>query len=77
MFMRYFYTGSTYHEMAQLFNNMPRHYKLKRRIAELNKNWNITSTPDGTCGVQQSLVECLRFCIEGLVSNAFDMMLDI
>ena len=39
---------------------MPRHYKLKDRIAELNKHWNIRPTPEGTCGVQQSLEERLQ-----------------
>ena len=50
-------SGDDYHEMAQLRKAVPRHYKLKQRIAELNRLWNINPTPEGTCGVQQSLEE--------------------
>ena len=53
--------------MAQLFKQMPRHYRLKNRIAELNKLWNIRLTPTGTVGVQQKLEERLRFCLQNLV----------
>lgn len=62
-------SGGAYHEMAQLCRDLPRHYKLKDRIAELNKLWNIRPTPDGTCGVQQSLEERLRLCLEHLVKQ--------
>ena len=59
--------GNAYHEMAQLFKSMPRHYKLKNRIAELNTMWNIGLTPSGTVGVQQKLEERLQFCLQNLV----------
>ena len=52
---RYNVSGSAYHEMASLCATMPQHYHLKEKIAELNKQWNISSTPEGTVGVQQSL----------------------
>lgn len=42
-----------YHGMAQLCSTMSRHYQLKQRIAKLN----IYPTPNGTCGVQQSLIQ--------------------
>ena len=29
-------SGDAYHEMAQMCKAMPRHYKLKQRIAKLN-----------------------------------------
>ena len=61
------HVGSAYHELAQLFKGMPRHYKLKKRISELNAKWNIFPTPEGTIGVQQSLEERLRFCVHNLV----------
>ena len=64
---RYNISGNAYHEMAQLFKEMPRHYKVKDRIKELNKAWNIKPTPEGTCGVQQSLAERLKARIEYLV----------
>ena len=66
---RYNISGSAYHEMASLCREMPRHYRLKDRIAELNSNWNIVPTPEGTVGVQQSLQERLTLCLERLVSH--------
>ena len=66
---RYNISGDAYHEMAQLCRAMPRHYKLKDKIAELNKHWNIHPTPAGTCGIQQSLEDRLRLCMEHLVSS--------
>ena len=53
---KYNISGTAYHEMAQLCKNMPRHYKLKERISELNKLWNIHPMPDDV-GVQQSFEE--------------------
>jgi hypothetical protein len=35
-----------YHELAKLCKEMPRQYKIKRRISELNSCWNITPTPN-------------------------------
>ena len=46
---------------------LPRHYKLKDRITELNKHWNIKPLPNGIEGVQQSLVDRLRVRVEHLV----------
>lgn len=62
---RYNVSGSAYHEMASLCATMPRYYRLKEKIADLNKQWNISSTPEG---VQQSLKERLVVCLERLVS---------
>ena len=56
-------SGRAYHEMASLCQQMPRHYKLKNRIRELNSKWNIFPTPAGTTGVQQQLEERLKSCI--------------
>ena len=49
---RYDISNNAYHEMARICRSMPRHYLLKQRIAELNKQWNIKPTPNGICGVQ-------------------------
>ena len=65
---RYNISGSAYHELASLCRQMPRHYRLKERIAELNSKWSIQPTPEGTVGVQQSFEERLRMCLERLVS---------
>ena len=34
-------SGLAYHEMAKVCKMMPRHFKLKNKIVELNKLWNI------------------------------------
>ena len=60
--------GRVYHELASLCKQMPRHYKLKQNIIERNSLWKILPTPDGTCGVQQSLRESLTSCLKSLVS---------
>ena len=48
---------------------MPRHYKIKQRIAELNSMWNIRPTPNSTCGVQHSLKEHLLVRLKHLVEH--------
>lgn len=56
---RYGISGQAYHQMAQVCRTMPRHYKLKDRVRELNHLWDIRPTPNGTCGVQQTLKDRL------------------
>ena len=51
---QYNISGTAYHEMARLCKEIPRHYKLKQKISELNRLWEIYPTPNGTTGVQQS-----------------------
>ncbi len=63
---RYDVSGGAYHEMTKVCKTLPRSYKLKRRISELNKLWNILPTPNGTCGVQQSLQDRLQARISHL-----------
>ena len=41
-----------YHELAKVCKDMPRHYKLKQKISELNSLWDIKPTPNDTHGVQ-------------------------
>ena len=67
-------SGNAYHELAQLFKEMPRHYKIKDRIKELNKAWNIKPTPDGTCGVQQSLEEHLNTRLQYMVRTIYHII---
>ena len=59
-------SGGTYHEMCK---DLPRHYKLKECISELNKIWNIKPTPNGTCGVQQFIKERLQFRLLSLIRH--------
>jgi len=67
---RFSVSGSAYHEMAQACREMPRHYKLKERIRELNKLWNICPTPNCVVGVQQALEDRLRVRICTLLQTA-------
>ena len=67
---RYDLSQDAYHEMAKICKEMPRHYLLKRRVAELNKLWNIKPTPNGTCGVQQTLEDRLRVRVSHLHKTA-------
>ena len=69
---RYSISGQAYHEMASIFKQMPRHYRLKQRMAELNSMWNIFPTPNGIVGVQQSLKEKLKARIEKLEQDTPD-----
>ena len=54
---KYNVTGQGYHELAAICKQMPRHYRLKRKISELSVLWelHVFPTPNGTCGVQQNL----------------------
>ena len=63
-------SGRGYHEMASVCKEMPRHYKLKRRIKELNSLWNITPAPNGILGVQQSLEDRLFIRVSRLLKTA-------
>ena len=62
-------SGGAYHEMAQACRQMPRHYKLKERIRELNQLWNISPTPNGVVGVQQALEDRLRVRISTVLQT--------
>ena len=62
-------SGNAYHELASLCRQMPRHYRLKDRISELNSKWHIFPTPEGTVGVQQSFKERLTLCLGRLVGT--------
>ena len=61
---------AAYHELTQVCAQMPRQYKIKDRIAELNKLWNIKPLPNEIEGVQQPLESRLRIRIEHLVKSS-------
>ena len=63
--------GNAYHKFAKIAKEMPRHYRLKQRISEINSLWNISLTPDGS-GVQQSLKDCLQDRVLHLIQNTPD-----
>lgn len=65
---RYNVSTVAYHEMASLCRQMPRSYKLKDKIVDLNSKWKLFPTPAGTVGVQQTLSERLQMCVKRLVS---------
>jgi len=69
---KYSVSKDAYHHMARICQGMPREYRLKQRIAELNKQWNISPTPNGDCGVKQSLEDRLRVRIAHLHQKAPD-----
>ena len=50
-----------YHEMGQLCKQLPRQYKIKEQIKDLNEHWNIKPLPNDIDGVQQSLEDGLGF----------------
>lgn len=56
--------------MTKICKGLPRSYKLKQRIAELNTQWNIRPTPKDTCGVQQSLEDRLKVRVAQLLKTA-------
>ena len=58
-----------YHELAKLCKEMPRHYRLKQRISELNSLWDVKPTPNDTHGVQQSLEDHLRVRMQILLQT--------
>ena len=64
---QYNISSSAYHEMTQISKSLPRTYKIKERIRELNSLWKIKPTPEGTVGFQQSLEERIRVHAENLI----------
>lgn len=64
---QYNISSSAYHELSQVCKSLPRSYKLKERIKELNSRWDIRPTPHGAVGFQQSLEERLRIRVQHLL----------
>ena len=67
---RHIVSGCAYHEFMQVCKSLPRSYKIKERIAELNRKWNIQPTPPGMIGVQQSLKERLYVRVVKLIEQS-------
>ena len=57
---RYNVSGQAYHEFVKICKQLPQHWKIKKHIKELNNQWNIHPTPEGTHGVQQRLEGRIR-----------------
>ena len=66
---QYNISSSAYHELSQVCKSLPRSYKLKRRIKELNSRWDIHPTPHGIVGYQQSLEDRLRIRVQQLLTH--------
>lgn len=67
---QYNISSSAYHELTQICKALPRSYRVKERIKELNSRWNIRPTPHGTVGFQQSLEDCLRIQVQQLLKDS-------
>lgn len=65
-------SDGAYHELAKVCAQMPRQYRLRERITELNQLWKIQPTPNNTQGVQQSLKDRLELRIKHLVTTTTD-----
>lgn len=67
---QYNISSSAYHELTQICKALPRTYRVKERIKELNSHWNIRPTPHGTVGFQQSLEDRLRIRVQKLLKDS-------
>ena len=67
---QYNVSTTAYHEMSEVCKSLPRSYKLKQRIKELNSRWDIRLTPYGTVGFQQSLEDRLRIRVQHLLKSS-------
>ena len=65
-------SDGAYHELAKVCKEMPRQYRLRERITNLNKLWKICPTPNNTQGVQQSLKDRLKIRISNLIKTSCD-----
>lgn len=58
------FSHASYHELTQVCEALPKTFKVRDRIRQLNENWDITCLPSGFEGAQQSFVATLRQRIE-------------
>ena len=63
-------SNQAYHEISMACKSLPRSWKLKDRVKEMNNKWNIRLTPSGN-GVQQSISNRLLVRLKHLSSKAF------
>ena len=59
-------SNQAYHEMSIACKSLPRSWKLKDRVKEMNNKWNIRLTPSGN-GVQQSISDRLLVELKALI----------
>ncbi len=69
---RYNVPDGAYHEMAKVCREMSRHYQIKRQLKELNEQWSMGPTHEGTVGVQQLLEEHLCVRVRHLLQTSGD-----
>ena len=69
---RFSISNEAYHELSMLDSALPRSWKLKAEVKEMNKRWKISPTPGSTVGVQQSLKQRLIDRLKHLQSIASD-----
>ena len=66
---RFGISNQAYHELSMVCKEMPRSYKIKERIQEINKKWNLFKTPGDSIGVQQSIKCRLETRLKVLIEN--------
>lgn len=66
---RFGISNQAYHELSMVCQEMPRSCKIKDRIKEINKKWNLFQTPGNTVGVQQSIESRLEARVKVLVEK--------
>lgn len=67
---RFNISNEAYHELSMICKELPRSWKVKERIKALNSKWNLSSTPNDTCGIQQSIEERLEVRLQTLMKNS-------
>ena len=71
---RFGMSNAAYHELSMLFPTLPRSNHLNERVKELNKQWKVFPTPEGTIGIQQSLKCLLTERIEYFLTTSSQTM---
>ena len=67
-------SNAAHHELSMLFPTLPRSNHLNVRVKELNKQWKVFPTPEGTIGIQQSLKRLLTEWIEYFLTTSSQTM---
>ena len=67
---RFNISNEAYHELSMIFKELPRSWKVQERIKASNSKWNLSSTPNDTCGIQQSIKEPLEIRLQTLIKNS-------
>ena len=63
-------SNAAYHELSMVCTSLPRSWKVKDKAKSLNKKWAVTSTSEGTVGVQQPLEQQLCQRVERLLQTS-------